>query len=169
MAPVWSKSDDDVLHEAVSSFGQQWSKVARQDGLAGRSVKSVRHRWLRISMQERSIALPPTPLSNGLPRLQASAAQWRPYHRDTRDRTGGRPWEYFVSCSVTRTRVPCDPHASTVVPAREYRGTRAYNRVAHGWVHGEYKGRHRTLSSVEESSLGGSPAARGSVQGSRGE
>ena len=114
MAPVWSKSDDDVLHEAVSSFGQQWSKVARQDGLAGRSVKSVRHRWLRISMQERSIALPPTPLSNGLPRLQASAAQWRPYHRDTRDRTGGRPWEYFVSCSMTRTRVPSDRQWSLI-------------------------------------------------------
>ena len=65
-------------------------------------------------MQERSIALPPTPLSNGLPRLQASAAQWRPYHRDTRDRTGGRPWEYFVSCSMTRTRVPSDRQWSLI-------------------------------------------------------
>ena len=45
MAP-WRATDDELILECVERYGPRWSKIALE--LPGRSVASVRNRYLRI-------------------------------------------------------------------------------------------------------------------------
>ena len=105
--PRWLEDEDRLLHKAVACYGHQWAEMKTLGILPGRSSSALRFRWLSISNTERSFVIPTPPCDNILPRMSSSSAPWRSYqHREVRDKTGGRPWDYYVSRTRVREREP---------------------------------------------------------------
>ena len=105
--PRWLEDEDRLLHKAVACYGHQWAVMKTLGILPGRSSSALRFQWLSISNTERSFVIPTPPCDNILPRMSSSSAPWRSYqHREVRDKTGGRPWDYYVSRTRVREREP---------------------------------------------------------------
>ena len=70
------------------------------------SIYALRRRWLHLS----TCASPFTLLAptGTLPVLPSGHRKWTPWQSCTRDRSGGRPWDYYVARRLVRSRPPSD-------------------------------------------------------------
>ena len=100
---MWGDEDDLLLRRAVSLHGQSWSRIAASGMLPGRTPAAIRLRWEHL---RDVVPLPPedVPSALGLDSLglrHGHRKAWPAFAGPVRgcggrDRTGGRPWDYFV-------------------------------------------------------------------------
>ena len=97
----WSAREDRALLEAVQQYGRRWSRIlSAVDSLSGRTSEGLRRRWSRLSHVSDSVPVSAQPVIAITPDIVPSLPPPR------RDRTGGRPWAYFVDASSLSSRSP---------------------------------------------------------------
>ena len=108
---AWSDAENDRLRRAVSVHGAHWLRIVElvNGGVGRRSRDAIKKQW---NILRDVVPSPPSPApaAPGLLQLglrHGHRKQWpagvrKAHCREGRDRTGGRPWDYFV----TRSCVP---------------------------------------------------------------
>ena len=96
----WSAEEDLELRRAVATHGAQWSRIAAH---LRTTASAARMRWghLRKQVQQPPAAAPAVPGLQSLGLRHGHRKAWPPrgmsaHSRRDRDRSGGRPWDYFV-------------------------------------------------------------------------
>ena len=79
--------------------------MARRPEFAGRSSTALRLRWLRIGSDSPELIVP-IEVTAAQQVFGAVSVQWPSLPVPSRDRSRGRPWDYFVSLSILSQRVP---------------------------------------------------------------
>jgi len=109
---VWSRTEDELLRRAVSIHGTAWAVIVREGTCGARSAGAMRWRWNVIGGDVQSPPDDiPAPLAlSDLALPPGQTLMWEPTGEATRgrkgrSRTGGRPWDYYVS------RSPCPSRA----------------------------------------------------------
>ena len=108
----WTLAEDKLLWKAVARYGHSWQVMKRLRILPGRPMESLRKRWLRMCFGASPFELRSPPIAAPLPNLCSSSLPWPEYTLPARDRAGGRPWDYFISRTVTRSREPSERQAN---------------------------------------------------------
>ena len=101
---MWSGDEDNALRRAISVHGPNWTRLATLGAVPGRTSVAMRRRWEHL---RDVVPAPPDvlPSVSGLDALSLRHGHRKPWPvgggpsrgRAGRDRTGGRPWDYFVS------------------------------------------------------------------------